>query len=72
MNTYISETPPRCAGSYRIRDANGFIVFWGDSDNLYDTWCVKSADGLFANNICFEFILQDDKSSTEIKTNIQI
>lgn len=48
--------PPNCPGTYRIRDADGDIVYWGDSADLYQTWCEKVQSGLFNKNFVFEFM----------------
>lgn len=39
--------PPAIPGTYRIRDADGDIVYWGDSADLYQTWCEKVQSELF-------------------------
>jgi len=56
---YCHSIPPSAPGSYRIRDANGDILYWGDSANLYDTWCEKVRCGLYLRKYVFEFSVED-------------
>jgi excinuclease UvrABC nuclease subunit len=56
---FCSGTPPRSPGSYRVRDANGDIIYWGESENLFDTWCKKIRSLSFMENATFEYALEN-------------
>ena len=36
MYVHSFRTPPRLPGSYIIRNADGDIIYWGDTPNLYE------------------------------------
>ena len=44
MFTSAFRAPPRLPGSYIVRDAEGDILYWGDTPDLYETWCTKQVD----------------------------
>lgn len=48
--------PPAIPGTYRIRDTDGDIVYWGDSTDLHQTWCEKVQSELFNKKFVFEFM----------------
>lgn len=51
--------PPNLPGHYRIRDPGGDIIYWGESENLYDTWCKKIGSLSFMENATFEYALEN-------------
>ena len=52
-------TPPRLPGSYIVRDAEGDILYWGDTPDLYETWCTKAGGRFPAGHSTFEYDLSD-------------
>ena len=58
-NLYYPVSPPKLPGSYIIRDADGDIEYWGDSTNLYHTWCERVCTQTFSENDKFEYTLAD-------------
>ena len=57
--SFCSGTPPRSPGSYRVRDVDGDIIYWGESENLYDLWYEKIRDLSLIENTIFEYVLED-------------
>lgn len=53
--------PPMYPGHYRIRDVYGDIVYWGDTDNLYGTWCKNVCKNSRSDHFTFEYALTDKK-----------
>lgn len=58
MEDFISGIPPAQKGSYRIRNTEGRIIFWGDSENLFVTWCGRMGNKSEVHSDCFEYALQ--------------
>ncbi len=59
MFTNSLRTPPRLPGSYIVRDADGDIIYWGDTPDLYETWCAKAGGGFPTGRNTFEYDLND-------------
>lgn len=59
MITNSFKIPPRLPGSYIIRNAEGDIIYWGDTPDLYETWCAKAGQRSSPDNNTFEFFLND-------------
>lgn len=57
---FHNQIPPKLPGSYMIRDAVGDIRYWGDSDDLYLTWCEKAISGIFSGGDMFEYQLTEN------------
>lgn len=59
MFTSSFSTPPRLPGSYIIRDAEGDIIYWGDTPDLYETWCARAGGRFPTGHNTFEYDLND-------------
>lgn len=57
--TLHPDSPPKLPGNYKICDADGDIIYWGDSINLYYTWCERVRSHSFPGNGTFEYSLAD-------------
>lgn len=55
--------PPEQSGSYRIRDMEGSIIYWGDSTNLYRTWCERVQGHSSLEKVTFEYTLANYENS---------
>lgn len=62
-NPYISGVPPEVSGSYRIRNREGDIVYWGDAINLRDVWYEKSSDEFLTESSSFEFSVSSENTN---------
>lgn len=59
MFTSSFRVPPRLPGSYIVRDAEGDMLYWGDTPDLYETWCAKAGGRFPAVHSTFEYDLSD-------------
>lgn len=59
MFTSSYRAPLRLPGSYIVRDAEGDILYWGDTPDLYETWCAKAGGRFPAVHSTFEYDLSD-------------
>lgn len=59
MSTSAFRAPPQLPGSYIVRDAEGDILYWGDTPDLYETWCAKAGGRFPAGHSTFEYDLSD-------------
>lgn len=57
MEDFISGIPPAQKGSYRIRNTEGRIIFWGDSENLFATWFDLMGNKSDVHSNWFEYAL---------------
>lgn len=61
-NPYISGVPPEASGSYRIRNREGDIMYWGDAINLRDIRHEKSSDEILTESSFFEYLVSSENT----------